>query len=168
MNNWNQLKPESKLWIYGAQRELSEQENNQINLLLDQFCDTWAAHGAKLDCGFNILHNRLILIAVDEESAAASGCSIDKSVEIVKDIDAQFNLDLFNRMRSYHVIKVPQTKITSYEASEINQLLGSGELDQDSRMVNMQALILSEIAPNFTRALSETWLKKYLNKRTAV
>lgn len=162
MNNWNYLKSESKLWIYGSARTFNSQEIKQMTLMLDQFCDTWAAHGAKLNCGFNILFDRFILLAVDEESAAASGCSIDKSVEIIKRIDEQFQFDLFNRLRSYHADQVTN-RISVLSQDDVQHQIQTGELDGNSRIVNMQALRLADLLPNFSIPLKETWLRKYLN-----
>ncbi len=164
MNNWNHLKPESKLWMYGAQKVLSDIEQKQIRSILDHFCENWAAHGAKLNCGFNILYDRFIMIAVDEESAAASGCSIDKSVDVIKQIDTEFDLDLFNRLRCFHIEALPKTAITAYLSSEISELIREGVLDEYSKMVYMQATNLQDLTPNFTRDLKDTWLKKYLGQ----
>jgi hypothetical protein len=161
MNNWNNLKPESKLWIYGANRPFEPNDAKQIEQILDQFCETWAAHGTKLNCGFNLLYNRFILIAVDEESAAASGCSIDKAVEIVRQIDERFSLDLFNRLRSFEVDQVKNT-VSALTIEEVQEGLATGEIDEDTRIVNMQALQLGHLIPNFTLPLSHTWLRKYL------
>jgi len=164
MNNWNHLKPESKLWMYGGQRILTDVEQKQINSILDDFCENWAAHGAKLNCGFNIMYDRFIMIAVDEESAAASGCSIDKSIEVIKQIEAEYDLDLFNRLRCFHIEELPKTTITAYLSSEINELLHEGVLDENSKIVYMQATAVSDLTPNFTRDLKDTWLKKYLGQ----
>ena len=167
MNNWNSLKPESKLWIYGANREITKLDLEEINRTLDNFCETWGSHGSKLNCGYNVLYNRFICIAVDEESAAASGCSIDKSVGIVKQIDEKYNLDLFNRLRSYLVEDSGTTTITPISADHVTDAFVNELINEDSRMVNMQAATLQDLMPDFTIPLKKTWLKKYLNREAS-
>ena len=36
---------------------------------------------------------------MDESHNSASGCSIDKSVQFIRDIEAKYSLDLFDRMK---------------------------------------------------------------------
>lgn len=164
MNNWNQLKPQSRIWIYGANRPFHEHEAVNIETYLNKFCATWAAHGAKLLCGFKLVYNQFIIIAVDEESAAASGCSIDKSIEIIEQIDSKLNLDLFNRFRSYEVVSESPLSIIPLTVEEVKSKIEKGELNQFSKMINMQGFYLRDITPDITQPLSNTWLQKYLPK----
>ncbi len=158
MNNWNQLSPESRLWLYGAKRALSADEESTINQLLFDFCDEWSAHGSKLDCGFTILHNQIIVLGVDEKSAEASGCSIDTSVQIFRDLDAKFDLDLFNRLRTYHL---ENDTLAAFHATEVKTKLENNELQADSIFLDM--LIPNKgVIDQISKPLEKTWLSKYL------
>lgn len=159
MNNWQDLSPDSKVWVYGASRMLTKEEQNSIMAYLDQFCNEWAAHGAKLQCGFDILHDCIIVLAVDEHSAAASGCSIDKSVHAFQHIDKTHQLDLFNRLRNYNL---NNDEVTFMSPSEVKAKLETGELTAQSRFVDPLVSTLSDVRQQLVKPIESTWLKKYL------
>ncbi len=159
MNNWNQLADDARVWLYGANRALTESEESQILLMLDRFCDEWAAHGAKLNCGFQILHHQIIVLGVDEASAAASGCSIDSSVKVFRDIDAQFQLDLFNRLRSYHIIG---NTISAIDSTHVKAKVDTEQVKADSGFIDMLIATKGEVNNALIKPMSQTWLSKYL------
>ncbi|MCO4818685.1 MAG: hypothetical protein KC517_03605 [Bacteroidetes bacterium] len=158
MNNWDQLSPESRLWMYGSKRALSADEQHSINQLLANFCAEWSAHGSKLDCGFSILYNQIIILGVDEKSAEASGCSIDTSVQIFRELDTKYDLDLFNRLRTYHL---ENGALSAFHANEVKAKLENNQLHPNSIFLDM-------LVPNkgligeITKPLKATWLSKYV------
>src|SRR6185295_14012622 len=89
---------QSRIWIYLSNRVFTEAEVSELNQLLEQFCIQWTAHGSNLKAGGEVLHHRFIILMVDETAAGASGCSIDKSIHFIQQIEKQFSVNLFNRM----------------------------------------------------------------------
>ena len=103
----------SRVWVYLSSRELLDSEKDIIKIDLENFIENWSTHGKKLKADFLILYNFFILFIVDENITAISGCSIDKSVQIMKKIGDKINVDFFNRM---NVLTVNENKfeITNY------------------------------------------------------
>ena len=93
------LSAESKVWLYKSDRELSDVEVTQIEEALARFIPSWSSHGNRVFGGGVVLENRFLVIAVDEAMAGASGCSIDTSVQFVKSVGNQLNIDWFNRLK---------------------------------------------------------------------
>jgi len=89
----------SRVWIYQAQRLLTKDEEDRIQGMLNDFTSEWQAHGHDLAALGEIRHHQFIILSVDENIAGASGCSIDKSVYLMKEIENKFGLDLFDRFR---------------------------------------------------------------------
>ena len=89
----------SRVWIYQADRNLAPQELTSIQNRLNTFTATWEAHGKVLKAAAEIKYNRFIIFMVDEAQASVTGCSIDKSVAVLKTIEQEFNLSLFDRMQ---------------------------------------------------------------------
>jgi hypothetical protein len=94
---------DAKVWVYQSNRELSEQEVADIENAGNSFINSWTAHGASLKASFDVIYNRFVVIAVDEHQAMASGCSIDSSVRFVKQLEQQFNLNLFDRLQVAYI-----------------------------------------------------------------
>ncbi len=88
----------SKVWLYLAERRLSDEEVRFTLENLSSFNATWSAHSKKLNSNATVLFNHIIVLAVDETFEVASGCSIDSSVHAIKKIGAALNIDFFNRM----------------------------------------------------------------------
>ena len=100
----------SRVWIYQADRNLATEELTSIQNRLNTFTATWEAHGKVLKAAAELNYNRFIIFMVDEAQASVTGCSIDKSVAVLKTIEQEFNLSLFDRMqlayRNEHGIQV--------------------------------------------------------------
>jgi hypothetical protein len=92
------------VWVYQCNKVLTAEEKGKIVALANQFITSWNAHGADLDAAFDILFDRFLVLSVDEKQASASGCSIDKSVQFMKQLDQEFNLNLFDRMQAAYLV----------------------------------------------------------------
>ena len=95
---FDHLSAESKVWVYQADRPLRPNEIASISSELNSFVKEWAAHGSQLYGDVAILHNRFVILCVDETKTGVSGCSIDTSVHKMKKIGIAHDIDFFNRM----------------------------------------------------------------------
>lgn len=93
-----ELNRDSKVWVYASNRELTTSEVEQINKEIIIFINNWAAHGDSLYGSGKVLHNRFVVLAVDESQVNASGCSIDTSVQFIKALGQEFNVDFMDRI----------------------------------------------------------------------
>ena len=108
-----QLASDSRVWVYQSNRPFSENEKVQLTEAFKVFVDSWAAHGSKLVADATIIGDYFVVLAVDEKTAMASGCSIDSSVKFIKTIGQQFNIDFFNRLKLV-VQNENETKMISF------------------------------------------------------
>ena len=92
------LPEDARIWIYQSNRSLNEVEQSSISATLDEFLDQWKAHGQDLVSGFQISYNRFIVIGLDTEQAAASGCSIDAQVHLIQSLEKEYDITLLDRM----------------------------------------------------------------------
>jgi hypothetical protein len=96
------LPAKSRIWIYISPRILTGGQKAYILEKAKIFIDEWAAHGNKLEAGFEILHDVFLCIAADEAQMQASGCSIDKSVHFIQELGKELNLDFLNRTNTWY------------------------------------------------------------------
>lgn len=92
------LHPNSKLWIYASNRALNLTEMEWLNEQLYKFANEWASHGNNLTARAEVLNPYFVVFAVDLSKEEASGCSIDKSVRLMKELGKELNVDFFNRL----------------------------------------------------------------------
>lgn len=165
MNKWDAIADHGRVWIYTTDRKMTEDEVREISAILDKFCEHWAAHGNDLFAGHRIEYDRFIVLTVDEEKAAASGCSIDSSVAVMREIDAQFNLDLFNRTRIY--IK-NEDGILQTTLADARARIEEGTWTRDMLMANTTVLTKGEWERKPFIPLRESWMKRYLKKEDQI
>lgn len=138
---YSEIADSSRVWIYQSDRNLSDNEVVFIQQKLLAFCNDWKAHQAHLKSSYKVLHNRFVILLVDEQQLNASGCSIDSSVKIIKEIESGFGIDLFNR-----------TQIAFEEEGEIKTL----PTPDFKKVVQEQTIVFNNLVT--TKAdLEENW-----------
>ncbi len=89
----------AKAWVYQSDRKFSDTEVEWINDQLPLFTSTWKAHGSQLNAAGSVVKNHFVCLAVEEDEASASGCSIDSSVRFIKSLEKELNCSFFNRLK---------------------------------------------------------------------
>jgi hypothetical protein len=93
---FEQLPSDARLWIFAAERPLSEAERSRVLEETDAFISQWMAHGVPLSAGRDLRHNQFVLVGVDERAAGVSGCSIDALVRRMQQLETVLGLELIN------------------------------------------------------------------------
>lgn len=88
----------SRVWVYTANRFLTEQDKRFIQSNLNNFLSQWKTHGTELYADAAILHDSFVVITVNESKVPSSGCSVDSSVRFMKELGKELNIDFFNRL----------------------------------------------------------------------
>lgn len=92
------LPEESKIWIYQSNRKFSDEEFAEIEKDLKNYLENWSAHGVSLEASYQLKYNRFIVLAVNQEVQAATGCSIDDSVRFIQELEKRYDVDLLDKM----------------------------------------------------------------------
>ncbi len=153
------LPDHARVWVYKTARDLSHAEQNLVRDRGTAFTSTWAAHGAPLDAAVEVLHDRFVVVAVDEEQAMASGCSIDKSVGFIKQLEHDLNLMLTDRMV---VVYEGKNGVSSCRLQDLPELLKDGTLTADTIVFDDLVPTVGELRARLRVPLRSTWLERYL------
>lgn len=144
----------SRVWIYQANRSLTGEEQELIQQKLNDFTSQWLAHGHALAAQGEIRHQQFIILSVDEEVTGATGCSIDKSVYLMKEIENEFNLNLFDRFRiAYRV----GDEVLNCSRQEFEQLLNTGEINPETIVFNNMISSRKELERSWETPLKNSW-----------
>jgi hypothetical protein len=152
---------DSRVWIYQADRSLFEDEEKIVSAALMNFCEQWSAHGSQLETSFYIKYNRFIILSVNENAEGASGCSIDGSVRVLKELGSTIKIDFFNRTKIAFLV---EGEVKIYSLSELPSLFKSGKLNASSLTFNNLVLDKNAFVKNWTISAEKSWLAKYLPK----
>ncbi len=159
MNSLNNMTPDSKIWVYQSNRELSDLEVESITKSGLTFIDGWAAHGASLKASFDIFYNRFLIITVDEKQAMASGCSIDASIRFIKEMEKKFNLNLFDRLQ---VAYRSENKILSCSLSAFEKLAEQRLVSELTIVFNNMVTTKSAFDNEWEIPLKQSWQSRVL------
>ena len=146
--------------IYPASRSFSPKESKVITEKLYDFLATWAAHGKPLASSFKIEKNQFIVVCVDEEKEAASGCSIDALGQIMREIDAEFNLGLFDRMKATFV-ENGETK--TMKLQDFRKGLKEGTIPHDIEVFDFSKNSYVAFLSDFLLPLKRSWAGIYID-----
>lgn len=149
----------ARVWVYKAPRDLSMAEQKMVLEHGDRFTGGWAAHGAPLDACVDVLHGRFVTIAVDEEQARASGCSIDKSVGFVKQLEHDLNLMLTDRMIAVFEL---EGQVRSCRLQELGELYAQGIVNADTIVFDDLVTTVGELRERFRVPLQASWLARFV------
>ena len=149
----------SRLWIYQSDRELTDSEVLAITNVLTDFIQNWQAHGNSLVSSFEIRFNRFLILTVNEDLTKATGCSIDKSVELMKAIEDEFKISLFDRTKVAYYNT--ENNIEVAPLSKIKELVGKQKITSDTIIFDNLVQIKEQLDTEWRTKASNTWLKRY-------
>lgn len=124
---------QSRVWVYQSNRVLSAEETETISKALITFTKSWTAHNQQLKAAFEIKYNRFLVLIVDETQSGASGCSIDKSVHLMKELEQQFHIDLFDR---FHIAYKVDEEVKSTSRGAFEELIKIGAINSNTIVFN--------------------------------
>lgn len=154
---FQQLPPSTRMWIYQSNRPFSEEDVPKVREYIRQFVRSWASHNVQLAAYGDLLHRRFVALMVDEERAGASGCSIDKSVAFLKALQAEFNVDLFDRMR-FSYLDGEQVRTVSRD--EFSKLYAEGKIDDETMVFDTLVNNKKDFEERWIVPLKDSWHKR--------
>jgi hypothetical protein len=158
---FEELPVESRVWIYTGTRAFTQAEEKSVRELLESFCAKWAAHGEALRTSFKIEKRQFIVMALDEDFQNPSGCSIDSSVGILRQIHAATGINFLDRSVVPFLI---DNQVVLASLPTLKARFTSGELKSDTLTFHTLATTKGEWESNRTIPAEKSWMAKYLPK----
>ena len=152
---------DSRVWIYQSNRPFTLDEALQIEELLENFTATWKSHGADVKGLARLLFGQFIILLADETPTGVSGCSTDSSVRLIKNIEQDFNVSLFDRRTLAFIIK---ERIQLIPLDQFNYAIENDLITPDTLYFNNTVQTKKELIENWIIPVKKSWLsKKFLS-----
>ncbi|MGJ1195313.1 ABC transporter ATPase [Sphingobacterium spiritivorum] len=143
-----------RVWVYQASRKLTAGEQALAADKLAAFISVWNTHGKSLAADVEIRHGLFIILKVDENKVAASGCSIDSSVHFLKGLQQELGVDLFDRFQlAYRTAE----DIAVVGRQEFEQLVTSGQINSSTIVFNNMISNEEELRNKWEVPFKDSW-----------
>ncbi|WAC02800.1 ABC transporter ATPase [Lacinutrix neustonica] len=157
---FNTLPEESKMRIYQANRSFSETELEEIKDKLNTFITNWTAHGSDLQAGYEIRYKRFIILAINQEAQAATGCSIDASVRFIQQLEKEYQVDLMDKMN----VSYKQGEYVAYKTlTDFRIMAKQKAVSKNTIVFNNLVTNIAEFNENWEVPASESWHNRFIN-----
>jgi hypothetical protein len=145
----------ARVWVYGVDRELGEAPKAKLLGEVDNYLTQWTAHGVPLSAARDWSDDRFLTIAVDQNRAGASGCSIDGLFRTLKSLEAQLGAAIVTSGLIFFRDKDGQ--IRSVTRDEFSELGSAGTVSGDTQVFDPSVTTLGEWRSRFRSRAADSW-----------
>lgn len=153
----------ARVWVYGADRELTPTAERELLETVDSFLDQWAAHGTPLESARDWREGRFLTVAVDQEKSGASGCSIDGLFRNLKALESRVEAQLVPSGLIYFRGRDGKVQATSRDG--FSELAERGEIDDHTKVFDVSVVSLAEWRGRFESHAHDSWHRQLMPER---
>ena len=161
--SFDKLPDSARVWVYGADRNLGNVAEGELVAEVDNYLTNWTAHGVPLSAARDWQHGRFLTIAVDQERAGASGCSIDGLFRTLKLLEQRLGASFITSGLIF--FRGKDGEIRSVTRDEFGDLGVSGEVDSDTEVYDLSVTTLGEWRSRFSSRAGDSWHSTLLAAR---
>lgn len=148
----------ARLWVYQCNRRLTEHEQQLVREKTQQFVDQWAAHGSGLTASFLLEEDHFLILMVDERQAAASGCSIDSSVGLVRGLEQELAVSFLDRS----IIAIKQAgQMELIPLQSVKSYITGGKITAETEVFNNSVASYGEWKTSWRQKAPESWMGRF-------
>jgi hypothetical protein len=151
------LPENARVWVYQAERALTSTEKEFVLNTGQEFIDQWVTHGQPLIASLQVLDDHFVIMAVDDRQLP-SGCSIDSSVDFMRNLTIELGVDFFGRT---NVPLQDDGKVKVMGLAELKKQIGNGDVSDETLVYNSLAKTKGELK-DWIVPLKDSWLARYL------
>ena len=158
VSDFKTLSENSRIWIYQSNRSLTQQEKESISKLIEDFLNNWKSHGVSLNSGFEIKYNRFIVIAQDQNTQIATGCSIDSMVHFIQKLEKQYNISLLDKLN----VSYKQGDYIAYKSlKDFKKMVKDGAVSKNTIVFNNLVQTKMEYTNYWEVPAFESWHARF-------
>lgn len=147
----------SRVWVYQSNRSFTLNETLEIEELLQNFTSNWNSHGSPVKGFANLFFGQFIIVIADETATGVSGCSTDSSVRVIKNIEEDYQVQLFDRQTLAFAV---DERIQLIPLSLLNYEIDNEMVTADTLYFNNTILTKKDLINNWIIPAGQSWLSK--------
>jgi hypothetical protein len=128
--SFDSLPDSARVWIFGSDKRLSDDAAEALMRDVGDHLAEWKAHGEPLTVGSQLLDDRFLVVAVDQSTAGASGCSIDGLFRVLQTVQSKLGLNLVGGGRLFY--RDGKGEVQCAPRADLDELRASGAITPDT------------------------------------
>jgi hypothetical protein len=152
----------SRVWVFGSDRPLSETGSTALLKGVEEHLTNWKAHGEPLTVGSQLRDDRFLVIAVDQSTAGATGCSIDGLFRVLQALEAKVGASLVGGGKVFY--RDTNAVVQSTTRDQIPTLVQSGAITKDTVVFDTSLTDLGAFRNGFEKRAKESWIRPMMGE----
>ena len=147
----------SRVWIYQSNRIFTLSEALTIEKILEDFTADWKSHGTPVKGFGTLFFGQFIILMADEEVTGVSGCSTDSSVRLIKALEEEYKVSMFDRMNLAFCIN---EKVQLLPFTQLEYAVEKSFIDKETLFFDNTVLTKADFLKRWITPLKTSWLGK--------
>lgn len=155
------LPDDAHVWCFAAEPEPGPRETAHLLDSMQRFVEQWTAHRQDLTAGVTWMHQRFLLVGLDQSRAGVSGCSIDALMGRLGDLERELGIRLTDASPVWY--RDGEGRIRPVLREEFRKLAKTGAVGPDTPVFDLTASTLGPIrGGGLERPASTSWHARLL------
>jgi hypothetical protein len=156
------LPADARLWVYGTDRDITDDETLELQKAFDEFSRKWDSHGREVEASLAIVERRFLIIAAHVPGGDVSGCGIDKQVHYVEEAGRRLGLMWSPALSVFY--KDASGRIRSVSRTVFRERVGKREIRGTTMVFDPAAAYVADLREGrFARPARESWHRRIFN-----
>lgn len=153
--DFNQLPDDARVWVFGSDRPLNDQQRARLLATVDDHLAQWKAHGSPLTCARVWTENQFLTIGVDQRTEGASGCSIDALFRTLQQLERELGLSLVGGGRVFY--RTRNGDVNAVDREEFYGLAERGAITRNTPVFDTTVMTLGDWRARFEGPAEASW-----------
>jgi hypothetical protein len=152
---FSEMPDDARVWVFGAAAPVDAIDATKLLAVVDGFLLQWKAHGHPLTSARDWRDDRFLVIAVDQRTEGASGCSIDGLFRALRGHEAAIGTSIVAGGRVF--FRDPIGLIHTINRDEFEKLAASREVSGTTPVFDTSVTTVGDYRARFERAAAQSW-----------
>lgn len=146
----------SYVWVFQSNRPFIEKEEVEINEQLHQFYAQWMSHGQPIKGWAKVLYHQFIVVMAEPDpNNALCGSSRDAISRLMKSLERQYSINLFDRMNLTFLVK---DKAEMLPMNQVQYALDKGYITPETPFFNNAITTKKQMLEAWLVPVNKSWL----------
>jgi hypothetical protein len=159
MQNINEFPESARVWIYQGNKDLNDSKVEGLDVQIDQFAKRWTSHNVALKATGALMRNRFLVLVVNDMHTGVGGCSIDSSVQFVRNLGEECGVDFMDRMNFAYL---ESGEVRTVHKDQLPELYASGKVDDETLFFDNLVNTKKDFLESWLKPLGQSWMKRFV------